>query len=396
VKVPFGTITITDKAKTLINRVLGTGRISCGKYVRQLEEQLADLIGVKETVAVSSGTAALTVALASIGGRYFPCKRDHEVVLPALSFAATGNAVVNAGLKPVFVDVKRDTLNIDPSLIEAAITPETIVILPVHLMGKPANMDVINAIAEGSGLYVIEDAAEAFGTSYRGRLAGSLGDMGAFSLYLAHALSTGEGGFVATDDSRYARVLRSLRSHGRACDCKVCTLNLGGGYCPKRFKGGPDPRFTFERIGYSCKMNELEAAIGLGNLAIYQETIAKRRRNLLHLKRNFDRFSPYLSTIKEGVGEEIGPHAFPIIVSEEAPFSREEFAYDLERNGIETRTLFSSMPTQCAGFSYLGYEEGQFPNAEYIGRQGLQIGIHQDLDIREMDYVLDTIERFLK
>jgi len=395
-KVPFGTISIPEKTKELIGRILETKRVSSGKFVQKFEDKFAELIGVKESVAVSSGTDADVLALAVLHD--FGAQRGDEVIIPALSFVATGNAVIHAGFKPIFVDIELETLNIDTTQIETAITEKTRAIMPVHLMGKPANMDRVNTIAKRHKLQVIEDAAEAHGALYKGKPVGGLADMGAFSLYLAHIVTTGEGGIVTTNNERYAEILRSLRSHGRACKCKQCTINIASKYCPKRFQGdnGEDIRFVFERIGYSCKMNELEAAIGLGNIEIYHQILAKRRHNLLYVLKEFKRFSPYLKTISEEPDEQIGPHAIPIIVQEAASFSRAELTSYLEKKGIETRTLFASMPTQCPGFASLGYRLGMFPNAEYMGRHGIHIGVHQDLGETEMDYVLTTIEQFLE
>jgi dTDP-4-amino-4,6-dideoxygalactose transaminase len=395
-KVPFGTISIPEKSKDLILQALERKRISSGKYVREFEEKFAKLLGVREAVAVSSGTDADTLALAVLHD--FGAQRDDEVIVPALSFVATGNAVLHARFKPVFVDIQRDTLNIDPDLIEAAITDKTRAIMPVHLMGKPADMDKINAVAKKHDLFVIEDAAEAHGALYKGKPIGTLSDMAAFSTYIAHIITTGEGGIVLSHREDFAGILRSLRFHGRACKCKQCTINLSSKYCSKRFKGddGEDIRFLFERIGYSCKMNELEAAIGIGNIDIYYEILEKRRQNLLYVLDRFDQFSPYLVTIKEELHERIGPHAIPIIIQKEAPFTRAQLTEYLEKNGIETRTLFASMPTQCPGFNYLGYQLGQFPNAEYMGKNGIHIGVHQDLGLEEMEYVLEQISLFLE
>lgn len=305
--------------------------------------------------------------------------------------------MLQAGFDPVFVDIERETLNIDPAKIEAAITDKTRAIMPVHLMGKPAAMDEINKIAKRHKLFVVEDAAEAHGGKYKGRAMGTLADMAAFSLYVAHIITTVEGGIVTTDRRQFAEILRSLRSHGRACKCEKCVLNLASGYCQKRFKSGrnSDIRFVFERIGYSSKMNELEAAVGIGNLDEYDDILRKRRKNLKYLMNKFNRFHPYLTTIEEERYERIGPHAFPIIVQEKAGFTRDKIVNYLEKNGIETRALFSSMPTQCAGFKYLGYEKGDFPNAEYIGDNGFHIGIHQDLNKWHLDYFLGCVSKFL-
>lgn len=394
--IPFGTITITETARRLINEALDSKRISCGRLVREFEDRFAALLGVEEAVAVSSGTDADILALAILHD--LGARRGDEVIVPALSFVATGNAVVHAGFTPVFVDIERETLNINPALIEEAITPRTRAIMPVHLMGKPAEMDTINEIARRHGLLVVEDAAEAHGASYKGRQAGNLADLAAFSTYVAHIITTGEGGVVTTNNERYAEILRSLRSHGRNCTCKHCILNSGATYCEKRFRGegGEDIRFTFDRIGYSCKMNELEAAIGIGAMEVYGEILKKRHNNLIHVLERFDRFAPWLSTIREESHEQIGPHAIPIIVNEGAPFSRAQLTQHLETNGIETRTLFVSMPTQCPGFAHLGYQLGQFPVAEYMGEHGIHVGVHQDVGIAEMEYLLQTLDTFLK
>ena len=331
-KVPFGTITITNTAKRLISEALETKRISCGKLVREFEDRFAELLGVKEAVAVSSGTDADILALAVL--QDFGAKRGDEVIVPALSFVATGNAVVHAGFTPVFVDIERETLNIDPTKIEAAITPKTRAIMPVHLMGKPAEMDTVNAIAKSHGLLVVEDAAEAHGALYKGKPAGSLADLSAFSTYVAHIITTGEGGVITTNNQEYGDILRSLRSHGRNCTCKRCVMNVDTvTYCAKRFRGegDEDVRFTFDRIGYSCKMNELEAAIGIGAMEVYHDILKKRHDNLIHVLERFDRYAPYLSTIKEEPHEHIGPHAIPIIVNEGAPFTRAQLTQYLEK-----------------------------------------------------------------
>jgi len=392
---PFGAMSVTDKAKELVSKAMETGRLSSGSYVREFEAAFAKLIGTKEAVALSSGTDADALALAVLYD--FGANRGDEIIVPALSFVATGNAVLQAGFIPVFVDIESETLNIDTSKIEAVITDKTKAIMPVHLMGKPADMDAINKIAKKHNLYVIEDAAEAHGSLYKGRAIGTLGDMAAYSLYVAHMISTIEGGVVVTDSAEYAEILRSLRSHGRACKCRICSLNTGDSDCRNRFnnKQEMDIRFIFERMGFSSKMNELEAAIGLGNIEIYPEIFNKRRENLKYLIGKFDEFKPYLSTIREEEHEIIGPHALPIVVQEGAGFSRNELVQHLEKKGIDSRSLFLSMPTQCSGFKFLGYKLGEFPNAEYMGRNGLHIGVHQDLSCEDLDYLLNVVRSFI-
>ena len=393
-KVPFGTISITQESRDLIHKVIDSGRVSNGKYVREFEEKFAKLVNAKEAVAVSSGTDADMLALAVLYD--LGAQRGDEVIVPALSFVATGNAVLHAGFKPVFVDIEKETLNIDPKLIEKTITKKTRAIMPVHLMGKPAKMDVINQIAKKHKLLVVEDAAEAHGEVYQGKNVGEWGDMAAYSLYLAHIITTVEGGIVTTNNEQFAEILRSLRCHGRACKCKVCVVNTTSGYCTKRFKHGKDIRFIFERVGYSSKMNELEAAVGVGSLNVYHDIIHKRHHNLITMIQRLEEFSDHLFTIHEEKDEKIGPHAFPMIVKENAPFTRDELVDYLDKHEIDTRDLFSSMPTQCPGFAYLGHKLGDFPVAEFMGDRGIHIGVHQDIHDEHIDYVFGFLRAFIK
>jgi dTDP-4-amino-4,6-dideoxygalactose transaminase len=369
-RVPFGTVSITQEARELIDKALDSKFVTRGKYVEEFERRFAQLFGTKEAVAVSSGTDADALSLAVLYD--YGAKRGDEIIIPALSFIATGNAVFQAGFKPVFVDVKRETLNIDVDKIEAAITEKTRGIMPVHLMGKPADMDRILKIAQKHRLYVVEDAAEAHGAEYQGKRIGTIGHMAAFSLYAAHIVTTIEGGIVTTNDPQMADALRSLRNHGI----------IG--------------KFRFQRIGFSAKMNEIEAAVGIGNIGIFEHILEKRRRNLFYLIKAFERFAPYLITIQEEKGEKIGPHAFSVIVREKTGFSKDEMVNYLDQAGIDSRNLFYSMPTQCPSYAFLGHRLGDFPEAEYCGDHGFHFGIHQDIEIDQLDYVIDQVEKFLR
>lgn len=369
-KVPFGTVSVTPAARQLINEALDSNWLTRGKFVQEFEEKFAALFGVRYAVAVSSGTDADALSCAVLYD--YGAERGDEVIVPALSFVATGNAILQAGLTPVFVDIQRETLNIDPSKIERAVTPRTRAIMPVHLMGKPAPMDEIQAIAQKHKLIVIEDAAEAHGAQYKDKKIGAMGAMAAFSLYAAHIVTTIEGGIVITNKASMAEALRSLRNHG-----------IVG-------------KFEFRRIGFSAKMHELEAAVGLGNIEIFHQILAKRRRNLLYLIDQFKKFQEFFITIQEQPYEKIGPHAFSVIVREKAPFTKDEFVAYLDQAGVDSRNLFYSIPTQCPSYAFLGKKLGDFPEAEYCSGYGTHIGIHQDLELKELDYVVEVTENFLK
>ena len=369
-KVPFGTVSVTKEARELISQALDSNWLTRGKFVQEFEEQFAALFGVKYAVAVSSGTDADALACAVLYD--YGARRGDEIIVPALTFVATGNAVLQAGFTPVFIDIQRETLNINPEKIEAAITSRTRAIMPVHLMGKPADMDAILRIAGKHKLHVIEDAAEAHGAEYKGNRVGAIGDMAAFSLYAAHIVTTIEGGIVITSNSEMAEALRSLRNHG-----------IVG-------------KFEFRRVGFSAKMHELEAAVGLGNIKIFDRILEKRRRNLLYLIDKFKRFEKHFITIKEEPHEKIGPHAFSIIVKEKMPFTKDEFVAGLDKAGVDSRNLFYSIPTQCPSYAFLGKRPGDFPEAEYCSNNGTHIGIHQDIELKELDYVAQVTEEFLR
>ncbi len=369
-QVPFGTVSITDKAVELINKALASKWVTRGKYVQEFEEKFAALFGVDYAVAVSSGTDADAIACATLYDD--GAERGDEIIIPALPFVATANAVVQAGFKPVFVDVDRHTLNMDPKGIAAVLTPKTRAIMPVHLMGKPAEMDSIMQIARDNNLKVIEDAAEAHGAEYRGQKIGAIGTMAAFSLYAAHIVTTIEGGIILTKSKKLAAAMQSLRNHGMV------------------------NKFEFHRIGFSAKMNEIEAAVGLGNIAIFPEILSKRRRNLLYLIDLFKEFDEYFITLREEEHEKIGPHAFSIILRDKMPFTKEAFVEFLDQEGIDSRNLFYSIPTQCPSYHFLGHKLGDFPEAEYCANNGTHIGIHQDIELNQLDYVAEVVKKFLK
>ena len=391
-KVPFGTLGLTDRAKILINKALYENKLTSGKLVAEFEDKFAEFIGTKEAVAVSSGTDAITIALAALHD--YGALAGKEVIVPALTFIATANAVLHAGFEPVFVDIDRETLCINADKIPEKMTRAVCAILPVHLMGKPVNMKDIERIAGIWQIPVIEDAAEAHGGKLDGKNLGSLGLAGCFSLYAAHIISSIEGGMITTNSSEFAEICRSLRNHGKeSCNCKVCVYSNNADMCPKRFKNGRDGRFIHSRIGYSSKMNELEAAVGIGSMEQVNFIIEKRKANFYFLQKGLEKFDK-LYTITEASNEKIGPHAFPIMFREGTDGrERDELGNYFANEGIDSRTNFQCIPTQSEAYSRFNFGE-QFPNAEHVASNGLHVGIHQDIGKVECEYIIQTIEKF--
>jgi dTDP-4-amino-4,6-dideoxygalactose transaminase len=230
-----------------VTEVLQSGMLAQGKRVKELEDAWAEFVGVRHAIATGNGTLALMAIFAGIG-----LEPGDEVITVSHTFAATANAILSTGANPVFVDIEPDTYLIDAKKIERAITPRTRAICPVHLFGLVADMDMIRAIADRHGLIVVEDACQAHGATFRGRMAGSFGH-GAFSLYATKNMTTAEGGFVTTNDDAFADWLRLYRNQGMRA------------------------RYQFEMLGYNFRMTDLAAAIGLAQFAKLPRNTARRQ-----------------------------------------------------------------------------------------------------------------------
>jgi len=369
-RISFGDLVIGDIAKKNFQRVFDKNWASEGDNVREFEAQFAAKFGYKHAIATSSGTDADIVSCATLYD--FGANRGDEIIVPALSFVAPVNAVLAAGFIPKFVDIDLETLNIDPKKIEEAITDKTRAILVVHTMGKPCEMDAIEKIAKKYKLKIIEDACEAHGATYKGKIVGTIGDMGAFSFYTAHQIVCGEGGMVVTDNDKLADIVRSVKSHGRP---------PGSIY------------FDFQRIGFNSKMNDMEAALGLEGIVTFDNFFNKRKNNLYNLLELTKDLSSYCHFIKEEKYEKISPHAFPIVLKDKK-YDRNKMYQFLESRGIQCKTLFGCLPTQHNAFKFLNYQYGDFPVAEYVGDNGLHFGMHQYLNNEDMLFINQTLREY--
>ena len=372
-KYTFGHIKIGSRAKELIQKSLDKHWVSTGENVKEFEKTFKNTFSYEEAVAVSSGTTADFTALASLHD--YGATWGDEVIVPSLSFVATSNAVLAAGFKPVFVDIDRKTLNIDPQKIESAITKKTRAIEVVHTMGKPCDMDPIMEIARKYNLKVIEDSCEAHGAKYKGQYVGSIGLAGTFSFYAAHIVCSGEGGMVVTHDPEYAKILRSVRSHGRP--------------------DGTD-YFQFDRFGFNCKMNDLEAAVGIEGIENFSSTFSARKKNLEYLLKANQDLSSLFYFLHEEPYEVLSPHAFSLVAREDVKIDARQLSNYLQENGVQVKTLFASLPTQHRVFSFLGHQLGDFPEAEYVGNKGLHFGCHQYLTKEELDFVSDLLHTYVR
>lgn len=367
----FGELRIGDIATQRIARALAKSWISEGDNTREFERLFAEKFGYKYAIATSSGTAACMAALMAL--HCFGADYGDEVIVPACTFVATANAVLAAGFSPRFVDVELETLNMDPVLLEDAFTDNTVAVMPVHLMGKPARMNEIRTIANQHGCAIIEDCCEAHGAKYHGKYVGTIGDAGVFSFFVAHLVVCGEGGMVVTDDPKYSSVIQSVKSHGRP---------PGSQY------------FDFQRYGLNLKTNDLCAAVGIEGMMQFDDTFKKRKENLYKLLIATSDLTDYAYFLREEPHEVVSPHAFPIVLKESG--DRDALMRYLEANGIQCKTLFGSLPTTHNAFNFLGYKMGEFPIAEFIGKNGLHIGIHKYLSGDDLIYIAETLKNYFE
>lgn len=402
-RVQVGDFRLGDDEKKAIWEVLDRGRLSEGAITQEFERLFADYIGTRYCVAVSSGTAALICLMTALihDARFPRFRKGARVITSPVTYAATTNAVILSGLEPVFADVDRTTFGILPESVEEILSeadPDAFCgILPVHLMGFPCRMDDLRRIAERHGLVLLEDAAQAHGTEYRGKRCGAIGTAAAFSFYIAHNIQAGEMGCVTTDDPTVARLVKRIKANGRECDCHVCTR--AAGTCP-RLSFTPaedelpdlDPRFRHEMIGYNFKVMEFQPALGVTQLKKADAIFRARQANVRALSERLERFAGILSL--PPLDERVSYLAYPLVVREGTEVSRPALRAALEALGVETRPLFGCIPLhQPAYADYRVRYRGRLPNAEYVGRQGFYLGCHQFLGREDIDYVSEAMEK---
>jgi len=338
---------------SLVREVLESGFVVQGPKVEQLEREFAQLAGTRFAVAVSSGTAALHLAVLAHG-----IGPGDEIITSPFTFVASANSALSVGAKPSFVDVQAKTFNIDPDLIEAAITPRTRAIVPVHLFGLMADMDPIMAIAQRHDLAVIEDAAQAHGATYRGRRAGSFGT-GCFSLYATKNVTSAEGGVVTTDDPEIADRVRLLRSHGSR------------------------QRYRHDILGYNFRMTDVHAAIALPQLGRLAESNARRRANA-------EFFSQRLRSVItpcEPPGYSHAWHQYTVRVPDG---KRDSAIKTLRRKGIDAGVYYPLPVHQQPLYRDLGYTDA-LPVAERAAAEVLSLPVHPGLSQSDLEAIVAAV-----
>ena len=371
-RIEFGELRIGEKARKNLMNVCDTNWASGGPKVKELESKWSDLFDYKRSVATSSGTDGCINACLSLYDLKDAKRNVSEVIVPALSFIATSNAVRAAGLVPRFVDVKRETLNIDESKIEEAINENTVAIQVVHTMGRMAEMDVICEIAERHGLIVIEDACEAHGAKFKDKLVGHWGDMSVYSFYVAHLVCCGEGGMVSTNSDEIGDLIFSTRSHGRPVNSVY---------------------FDHQRTGINSKMNDMEASVGLEAIDVFWDTFWTRHAFMKRMRKAVEGFEDVAWFSEEDEGNINCPHGFSITCKHEGNIEIIKDTFD--KYNIHHKRNFGCIPTQHGAFEDMGYSLGDFPEAEWVGMNGVHIGCHQYLSDDDVERICTAMREGL-
>lgn len=353
-------------------QVLRSGWVSQGPRVAEFERQFAEYTGAAHAVAVSSCTTALHLALLSAG-----VQAGDEVLCPSLSFIATANAIVYAGAMPVFVDVDPATYNIDPKCVEAAITPRTKAILAVHQIGLPADLDELNGIATRHGLALVEDAACAIGSEYKGaRIGAPHGSTACFSFHPRKILTTGEGGMITTADADVAARLRKLRQHAMG----VSDL--------ARHSASKVIVETYDEVGYNYRMTDLQAAVGLIQLQRLDGMVAKRRALAA---RYTERLSglPWMIAPVQPEGYVSNFQSYMVRLAGDAPVGRDELMQRMLDRGIATRRGIMASHRESAYRA--GNWDSQLPNTNLIADYGMILPLYHQMTEEDQDYVIQSI-----
>lgn len=385
-----GTFQVSDEAIRNVLRALKSERLSYGPFSHRFEREFAQAHDSPYAVFVNSGTSALSIAVACLK-EMDGWKEGDEVLVPALTFVATSNVVLEHGLVPVFVDCDARTYNIDPAKIEEKITPRTRMIMPVHLFGQVADMDPILEIARKHKLRIIEDSCETMGVKYRGRKTGSFGDISCFSTYVAHLIVTGVGGLAVTKDQRLAEILRSLANHGR--DSIYMNIDDDKDIDGSQFKQVIRRRFRFVRRGYSFRATEMEAALGVAQLAHLPQVISQRQKNAVWLSDKLRVYEQWLQLPWFDAAKQ--EHAFmmyPIVIKKDAPFTKEDLIFFLESMNVETRDMLPLINQPV--YASMKITQSDYPVADWVNTHGFYIGCHQGFGEAELEYIVSVFGEF--
>jgi|TARA_B100000902_G_scaffold392492_1_gene444971 CDP-6-deoxy-D-xylo-4-hexulose-3-dehydrase len=371
--------------------------LTSGEYTSAFEKSISQFLGNRHTLIVNSGSSANLLAISAVK-QYFNCQDGDEVITSAVNFPTTLNPIIQNNLKPVLVDAKLGTYNIDADLIEKSITEKTKGIVLAHTLGNPFDLDKIMKIKEKYGLFLVEDMCDAFGATHGEKFVGNFGEVATLSFYPAHHITTGEGGAVLTNIPKLKKIIESLRDWGRDCYCPPGEDNT----CKKRFDWqlgglphGYDHKYIYSNIGYNLKATDMQAAIGLSQMEQLPYFIEKRRLNFDYLYEEFSNFEVFDMPIWD-TNSQPSWFGFPITINQSAKFERVELLKFYQERNIGTRLLFAGNILLQPAYieKNLGVVD-DYPVANTVSENTFWLGVYPGLNQEMLEFVVAQTKEFL-
>ncbi len=398
---PSGKLLNASELKNMVDASLD-GWLTTGRFNAEFEKKLAAFIGIKHLITVNSGSSANLVAFNTLTSPklgHRAIKPGDEVIGVAAGFPTTVNPILQFGAVPVFVDVDALTHNIDANKIEAAISPKTKAIMLAHSLGNPFNLDVVTALCKKYSLWLIEDCCDALGSTYRGQMVGTFGDIATLSFYPAHHITMGEGGAVFTKHDELKLIAESFRDWGRDCYCAPGKDNT----CGKRFcqqfgklPEGYDHKYTYSHLGYNLKITDMQAACGLAQLDKAAQFIQIRKDNYAFLKERLQACESFLSLPEPTEHSDPSWFGFPITLKDSCPVSRLDLLTYLDQNKIGTRLLFAGNLTRQPYMKGANYRiSGDLTNTDNVMNNTFWIGVQPALTREMLEFTARKIETYL-
>jgi CDP-6-deoxy-D-xylo-4-hexulose-3-dehydrase len=378
------------------------GWLTTGRFNAEFEKKLAAFIGIKHLITVNSGSSANLVAFSTLtspklGERAI--QKGDEVIGVAAGFPTTVNPILQFGAVPVFVDVDPLTHNIEASKIEAAISPKTKAIMLAHSLGNPFNLDVVTALCKKHNLWLVEDCCDALGTTYRGQMVGTFGDIGTLSFYPAHHITMGEGGAVFTNNDELKTIAESFRDWGRDCYCQPGKDNT----CGKRFcqqlgdlPHGYDHKYTYSHMGYNLKITDMQAACGLAQLEKAPEFIQARKDNFAFLKERLKDCEEFVHLPEATEHSDPSWFGFPITLKDNCPVTRLDLLTYLDQSKVGSRLVFAGNLTRQPYMLGANYRiSGDLTNTDNVMNNTFWIGVQPALTREMLEFAAAKIESYL-
>ena len=377
--------------------------LTAGRFSEEFQIKLSDYFDISDIILTNSGSSANLLAISALTSQKLGKKRlvsGDEVITVAAGFPATVAPIVQNNLVPVFIDVDLGTYNAIPKKIRQAISPKTKAIFLAHTLGNPFDLRKIMDIVEENNLWLIEDNCDALGSKYNGKLTGTFGHLSTLSFYPAHHITTGEGGAVITDNEELARIVRSFRDWGRDCYCESGKSN----FCGKRFNQnfgklpyGYDHKYVYSEIGYNLKMTEMQASIGCAQMDKLESFIESRKQNFKKIYIGLKPFEDYLILHRATDNSDPSWFTFVISIKDNDKFSRNDLTSFLEKNMIETRTLFSGNLLRHPAFMDIKHRVvGDLKNTDYIMNNTFFIGVYPGMTNNQIEYMINKFNEYFR